>query len=121
LTCIDTVRDDGGVDGRQLVRSRVNRRVAGVCGGIGEYFALDPTLIRVGFVVATFLGLAGIVIYIVLWIVMPEAPVGSEAPQTPTGFSGSSPAIRIAEDRFARGEITAQELQQIRDDLSGRS
>jgi phage shock protein PspC (stress-responsive transcriptional regulator) len=109
------------MDGRQLVRSRVDRRIAGVCGGIGEYFGLDPTLVRIGFVLATFLGFSGIVIYIVLWIVMPEAPAGSEPPRTPAGFAGSSPAIRIAEDRFARGEITAQELQQIRDDLSGRS
>ena len=109
------------MDGRQLVRSRVNRRVAGVCGGIGEYFGLDPTLVRVGFILATFLGLAGVIVYIVLWIVMPEAPVGSEAPETPAGFGDSSPAIRIAEDRFARGEISAGELKQIREDLRGGS
>jgi phage shock protein C len=121
LTGGDPVRHHGCVDGRQLVRSRVNRRVAGVCGGIGEYFDIDPTLVRVIFVLVTFLGLAGIIVYIVLWIVMPEAPVGSEPPQTPAGFTGATPAIRLAEDRFARGEITAQELQQIRDDLSGVS
>jgi phage shock protein C len=121
LTAPYHLRHHGHVDGRQLTRSRVNRRIAGVCGGIGEYFDVDPTLVRVIFVLVTFLGLAGIIVYVVLWIVMPEAPVGSEPPQIPAGFTGSTPAIRIAEDRFARGEITAQELQQIRDDLSGGS
>ena len=121
MTAPHHLRHHGHVDGRQLTRSRVNRRIAGVCGGIGEYFDIDPTLVRVIFVLVTFLGLAGIIVYVVLWIVMPEAPVGSEPPQTPAGFTGSTPAIRIAEDRFARGEITAQELQQIRDDLSGGS
>jgi len=53
-------------------------------------------LLELLIIAAIFLGLAGIVVYIVLWIVMPEAPVGSEPPQTPAGFSGSTPAIRIA-------------------------
>jgi phage shock protein C len=105
------------VDRQQLVRSRVNRRIAGVCGGIGEYFNLDPTLIRIAFVVATFMGFAGPLIYIVLWIVLPEAAKGAEPVPAQSIFGGSSPALRIAEDRFARGEISAQELQQIREDL----
>jgi phage shock protein C len=102
------------------MRSRTNRRLAGVCGGIAEYFNVDPTLVRVGFVLGTlFTGGTGFLAYIVLWIVMPAAPPGHVPPPAPGMYTASNPALRIAEDRFARGEISAQELQQIRDDLAG--
>lgn len=48
--------------------------IAGVCGGLGEYFQIDPVLIRVLFVVATLGGGIGFLGYIVLWIVIPEKP-----------------------------------------------
>ncbi len=48
--------------------------IAGVCGGLAEYFDVDPTLIRVLFVVGIFLG-GGILAYIILWIVVPEEPI----------------------------------------------
>ena len=102
---------------RHLTRSRTDRRIAGVAGGIAHYFGVDPILVRVAFVVGTFAGLAGPLLYIVLWIVLPEGEPGT-LPTAPI-FGRSSPALRIAEDRFARGEITAQELTQIREDLRG--
>jgi phage shock protein C len=102
------------MDGGQLTRSRTNRRIAGVAGGIAEYFDVDPTLVRVGFVVATLLGLAGPLAYVVLWIALPEArstaPVGV--------WSRGSTALRIAEGRFARGEISAEEFSLLRQDLA---
>ncbi len=58
---------------RKLTRSRTDKKVAGVCGGIAEYFHVDATVIRLLFVLATLLGGPGVLIYIVLWIVMPEA------------------------------------------------
>ena len=48
-------------------------RAGGVAGGIAEYFAVDPLLVRLGFVVASFLGGVGVVAYIVAWIVLPSA------------------------------------------------
>ena len=58
---------------KKLERSTNNKQIAGVCGGIAEYFKLDPTLIRVGFVLLTiFTGFfPGIIAYIVLIVVMP--------------------------------------------------
>ena len=59
---------------RKLYRSRTNRMLGGVCGGIGEYLGLDPTLIRLLWV---FFGLAygaGILVYILAWIIIPENP-----------------------------------------------
>ena len=58
---------------RQLRRSRTNRRIAGVCGGLGAYFGIDPTLIRILFVLLGLPGGApGILIYIIPWLAMPE-------------------------------------------------
>lgn len=56
-----------------------NRWLAGVCGGLGEYFNIDPTLIRVIFVLATLLlsfVVGGIILYTILWILIPEANAG---------------------------------------------
>jgi phage shock protein C len=64
-------------DSRKLYRSRTNRQLAGVCGGLAQYFNADPTLIRVLFVVLALLGGPGLLIYLVLWIVVPEEPVGA--------------------------------------------
>jgi phage shock protein C len=57
-----------------LYRSRTNRQVAGVCGGLAQYFNIDATLIRVLFVVLAVLGGSGLVIYLVLWIIVPREP-----------------------------------------------
>ncbi|RJO59693.1 PspC domain-containing protein [Candidatus Parcubacteria bacterium] len=58
---------------KKLYRSKQNRIIGGVCAGLGEYFNIDPVIFRVLFVVLTILEGAGILIYIVLWIVIPEA------------------------------------------------
>jgi phage shock protein C len=62
---------------RKLYRSRTDRKLAGVCGGLAQYFNADPTLIRVLFVVLALLGGPGLVIYLVLWIIVPEEPQGT--------------------------------------------
>jgi phage shock protein C len=57
-----------------LRRSLVNRWIAGVCGGIAEYFDLDPTLVRVVYVLLTIFSAAfpASLVYVILWIVIPE-------------------------------------------------
>jgi phage shock protein C len=65
----------------KLYRSRTNRQVAGVCGGLAKRFNVDATLIRVLFIVLGISGGAGILIYLVMWIMVPqEPPVGGGAP-----------------------------------------
>ena len=59
---------------KQLRRSRTDRVVAGVCGGFARYLGLDPVLVRVLYVIATFLtGGALLLGYLVIWLVVPEA------------------------------------------------
>jgi phage shock protein C len=69
-----TAKGDAMAETRKLYRSRTNRQVAGVCGGLAEYFNLDATLIRVLFIVLAVLGGSGIVLYLALWIIVPREP-----------------------------------------------
>ena len=57
-----------------LQRSRTNRMIGGVCGGIAEWLGWDPTLVRVLFVLVSVLSAAfpGVLIYLLLWVLMPE-------------------------------------------------
>ena len=59
--------------GKRLLRSRDQRMVAGVAGGTADYLGVDPTIVRLGFVLTTFFGGAGVVAYLVAWLIMPEA------------------------------------------------
>lgn len=59
---------------KRLYKSKKNKMLAGVCGGIAEYFNLDPTLIRLGWIVFSALGGSGILAYIIAAIVIPQNP-----------------------------------------------
>jgi phage shock protein C len=80
---------------RRLAKSRTDRMIDGVCGGIAAYFAIDPTLVRVAWVLLTILGGSGAILYIAAMIIMPKEDPGaqpvSEAPRkahTNTSFWG---------------------------------
>lgn len=68
---------------RRLTKSRTDRMIDGVCGGIAAYFTLDPTLVRIAWVLLTLLGGSGILLYIAAMILMPKDP--SVPVQTPGG------------------------------------
>lgn len=59
---------------KKLYRSKTDVKLAGVCGGIAEYFDLDPTIVRLGWVIFVLLGGSGILGYIIAWLVMPQRP-----------------------------------------------
>ncbi len=59
---------------KRLYRSRDNSMIAGVCGGLGEYFDMDPTFIRLLWIVFTLAGGSGILAYIIAWIIIPQHP-----------------------------------------------
>jgi phage shock protein PspC (stress-responsive transcriptional regulator) len=59
--------------GRRLRLSATERMVGGVCGGLGEFFELDPVLFRAAFLVLAFIGGLGILLYVVLWLLLPAA------------------------------------------------
>jgi phage shock protein PspC (stress-responsive transcriptional regulator) len=68
---------------KKLYRSSRGKVIAGVCAGLGEYFEIDPVLVRALFVIALFSGGIGVTLYFVLWIIMPsEETVFSSHPPT---------------------------------------
>lgn len=94
-----------------LRRSATDKKIAGVCGGIARYFNVDPTLVRLGFIAAAVFGFSGVILYLVLWIIIPSEDAGA---------ARASGVVQIAEERYARGEISAEDLARIRRDLAGR-
>jgi phage shock protein C len=69
---------------KRLVRSLNDRKVAGVCAGVADYFDLDPTIIRVLWVLAFFCAGTGILLYVILWIALPEGYTGGVSATTAT-------------------------------------
>jgi phage shock protein C len=101
----------------RLERSNTNRVIAGVCGGIAEYLAVDVTLVRLAFVLMAFVGGVGLLAYIVLLILMPlpgrPAPFASNPPPASgtadttatTAVAPVDPAIRAAEAERRRTAV----------------
>jgi phage shock protein PspC (stress-responsive transcriptional regulator) len=74
------------VKGKRLYRSRSDRMIGGVLGGLGSYLEFDPTILRIGYVLLTIAlgGWSGVVAYIIAQIVIPEEPVSAQvAPPVP--------------------------------------
>ena len=69
---------------KKLERSRTDRKIGGVCGGLGDYLDVDSTIVRLIWGVTVFFGGTGLLAYIIAWIVIPEEPlaepVKTEAP-----------------------------------------
>lgn len=61
---------------KKLYRSTENKVIAGVCGGIAEYFDIDPTLVRLAWVLFCVLGGSGVLAYLVAALIIPERPAG---------------------------------------------
>jgi phage shock protein C len=59
---------------KKLYRSRKARMLAGICGGLGEYFNVDPTMMRLIYVLATIFLPFMILVYLVMWVIVPEEP-----------------------------------------------
>ena len=58
---------------KRLYRSDSDKMIGGVCGGIAEYFTLDPTLVRLGYIVlSVFTVFSGVLAYFILWIIVPK-------------------------------------------------
>ena len=60
---------------KKLYRSRRNRIIGGVCGGLADYLGMDPTVVRVIMALATFVGGMSILVYLIMWLLIPEERV----------------------------------------------
>ncbi len=68
---------------KRLFKSRTNKIIAGVCGGLAEYFDVDPVIMRVLFVLLAFFGGSGFILYIACAIIMPKQLLNFEGPEVP--------------------------------------
>lgn len=59
---------------KKLWRSRTNKKIAGVCGGLGEYFGIDPFWMRLIFVIFFLAGGAALIAYVIMWLLVPLEP-----------------------------------------------
>lgn len=76
------------MNNKRLYRDASDKMVGGVCSGLANFFGIDPTVIRLAFVLLTLLGGHGILIYLVLWLVVPLVPQAAaesvvDVPPTP--------------------------------------
>lgn len=58
---------------KKFTRSITDRKIAGVCGGLGAYFNVDPTIVRILFICLLIFGGSGLLLYLIFWIASPEA------------------------------------------------
>lgn len=59
---------------KRLYRSNSEKMIGGVCGGIAEYFGLDPTLVRLGYIILSiFTVFSGVLAYLIMWIIIPSS------------------------------------------------
>ena len=58
---------------KRLVRNVQDKKIAGVCAGLADYLDIDPTLVRALWILFTLLGGSGVLAYLILWLIMPEA------------------------------------------------
>lgn len=77
---------------KRLYKSRTERMIDGVCGGLAQYFGIDPTLVRIAWVLLTLLGGSGIILYIAAMIIIPKEPFPGvpPSPGKPTGSKKNS-------------------------------
>lgn len=57
---------------KRLYRSRKDRKIWGICGGLAEYFDVDPVIVRVIFVASILCGTLGLWVYLIMWLIVPE-------------------------------------------------
>jgi phage shock protein C len=80
---------------RRLLRSREDRVIAGVCGGVGKYLGVDPLIIRIAAVLLVFAGGAGIVLYVIGWVAIPEEPADGVVAAGPSTADRTSSGVAL--------------------------
>ena len=62
------------MNNKRLYRNQSEKMIAGVCSGLGDYMGLDPTVVRLIFILLFIMGGQGLLVYLILWLIMPLAP-----------------------------------------------
>lgn len=62
------------MNGKKLYLSNTDRKIAGVCGGIAEYFGIDPTIVRLLWIICSMVFGSGVLAYLICWVLIPKQP-----------------------------------------------
>ena len=92
----------------RLYRSETNKVIAGVCGGLGEYFNIDPTIIRILFILFAFLHGSGLIVYIIMWVLVPT--------ESQNANLGNDHVKQNVEEMKEKAKTFAQDLKMSRHD-----
>lgn len=87
---------------KRLYRSRTNKVIAGVCGGLGEYFSIDPTIVRIAFALFALVWGAGIILYLFMMVVTPLEGKEEDAPSLGNRVKGAAEEITATAKQFAK-------------------
>lgn len=102
---------------KKLYKSTKDSKISGVCGGIAEYFNIDPVLIRITFVFLIFFGLMGLILYIVLAIVMPKQPIEGANYETDEASSVKKDFKDIGKDLGDMGKEFGTKMEDLGKDI----
>lgn len=109
---------------KRLYRSRKDRMIAGVCGGLGEYFNVDPVLLRIAFVILILFSGTGLILYLILAIVVPNEPEPGEVEKKADFEEGvkdiAEGTKKMAEEAVKSIESSTRELKESNDWLSNK-
>ncbi len=94
---------------KRIYRSRKERILGGVCGGMGEYLNVDPVILRLLFVLLVFAGGAGVILYIVAWMIIPEGSAGTE--KAPSFSTGEKSTDAVVEGFVREVEEAAEQVE----------
>ena len=83
---------------QKLYRSSADRMIAGICGGLGKYFSVDPVIVRLVFLLLLFLGGSGFLLYLILWIIVPEQRQAGAAPHQGVWQANAQEMAQPAQD-----------------------
>jgi phage shock protein C len=87
------------MDTKKLLRIQNGKMIAGVCGGLGEYLGIDPTIVRLIFVLLVLTGSLGLWLYLIMWVVVPLEGGQAIVPLNSTQSDASQAVLPVEEER----------------------
>jgi phage shock protein C len=99
------MKNESSTEPKRLYRSKKDKVIAGVCGGIAEYFNVDPVWVRLIAVLLALLNGVGIILYIIAWILVPKNPVQGDTKQTVAEKTADKIAKKVEKKRGKAGLI----------------
>ena len=85
---------------KRLYRSITDKKIGGVCGGLADYFDIDPLLVRLLFIILVIVAGGGVLLYLILWIITPEQPVFTDQSQSQQKAADPEPRQEAPRDTY---------------------